>query len=82
MDPFANGAYSSYQPGQLTEFADFFYIESDDLQECQDVAVGNLIFAGEHLSDEFYGYMNGAAQTGRLAAEVVALRLAAPKTWS
>ena len=82
MDPFANGAYSSYRPGQLTEFADFFYIESDDLQERQDVAVGNLIFAGEHLSDEFYGYMNGAAQTGRLAAEVVALRLAAPKTWS
>jgi len=33
---------------------------------------GNLIFAGEHLSDEF-GYMNGGAQTGRLAA-VTAIR--------
>ncbi|WNN92074.1 FAD-dependent oxidoreductase [Gloeocapsopsis dulcis] len=55
----------------MTDFANFFYIESDDLEERQDVNVGNLVFAGEHLSDEFYGYMNGAAQTGRLAAEVV-----------
>jgi len=30
-------------------------------------------FAGEHLSDEFGGYMNGGAQTGRLAA-VTAIR--------
>jgi monoamine oxidase len=36
--------------------------------------VDNLIFAGEHFSDEYYGYMNGGAQTGRLAA-AVALRL-------
>ncbi len=71
QDPFIKGSYTSFQPGQLTEFADFFYIESDDPEERQDVNVGNLVFAGEHLSDEFYGYMNGAAQTGRLAAEVV-----------
>lgn len=70
-DPLTKGAYSSFQPGQITDFADFFYVESDDSEERQDVNVGNLIFAGEHLSDEFGGYMNGAAQTGRLAAEVV-----------
>jgi monoamine oxidase len=37
--------------------------------------VGNLAFAGEHLSDEFYGFINGAAQTGRLAAELVIRRI-------
>jgi hypothetical protein len=26
---------------------------------------------GEHLSDAYYGFMNGAAETGRLAAQVV-----------
>ncbi|AFZ33173.1 Monoamine oxidase [Gloeocapsa sp. PCC 7428] len=71
QDPFTKGSYTSFKPGQLTDFADFFYIESDNPEERQDVNVGNLVFAGEHLSDEFYGYMNGAAQTGRLAAEVV-----------
>lgn len=51
------------------------YIESDNPEERQDVNVGNLAFAGEHLSDEFYGFMNGAAQTGRLAAELVVRRI-------
>lgn len=72
-DPFTKGAYSSFKLGQLTDFAGFFYIESDNPEERQDVNVGNLIFAGEHLSDEFGGYMNGGAQTGRLAA-VTAIR--------
>ncbi|MBW4652531.1 MAG: FAD-dependent oxidoreductase [Kaiparowitsia implicata GSE-PSE-MK54-09C] len=75
QDPFAQGAYTSFQPGQLTEFAEFFYIEADTPDDRQDVYVDNLVFAGEHLSDEFYGYMNGAAQTGRLATEVVAERV-------
>ncbi|MFM2315498.1 MAG: hypothetical protein RLZZ04_4776 [Cyanobacteriota bacterium] len=35
------------------------------------IRLGRLIFAGEHFSDEFYGYMNGGAQTGRLAALVI-----------
>ena len=42
-----------------------------------EVGVGNLLFAGEHTSDEYYGFMNGAAQTGRLAAEAALRRLAA-----
>jgi monoamine oxidase len=74
-DRFVQGAYSNFKPGQLTAFGNFFYIESDNPDERQDVNVGNLIFAGEHLSDAFYGFMNGAAQTGRLAAEVVIRQL-------
>ena len=75
QDPFTQGAYTSFKPGQLTEFAEFFYIEAETPDDRQDVFVDNLIFAGEHLSDEFYGYMNGAAQTGRLAAEVIAVKV-------
>ena len=37
----------------------------------QEVRAGALVFAGEHLSDDYCGYMNGAAQTGRLAADSV-----------
>jgi monoamine oxidase len=70
-EPYTRGAYTNFQPGQLTEFAEFFYLESDVTQEQQNVAFGNLVFAGEQFSDEFYGYMNGGAQTGRLAAKVV-----------
>ena len=72
------GSYTSFQPGQLTRFGDWLWVESDDPEERQEVHVGNLIFAGEHVSDEFYGFMNGAAQTGRLAAEVVLRRVHAP----
>ncbi len=78
-DPLARGAYTSFKPGQLTKFAELFYIESDNPQERQNVNVENLVFAGEHLSDEFCGYMNGAAQTGRLAAQVVASRIQTDK---
>ncbi|PSN11775.1 FAD-dependent oxidoreductase [filamentous cyanobacterium CCT1] len=71
------GGYTSFKPGQYTEFSGYLYIESDDPDERQDVAVGNLVFAGEQFSDEYYGFMNGGAQTGRLAAEVVASRVGA-----
>lgn len=70
-DPLTQGGYTNFKPGQLLEFGEFLYVESDDPDERQTVNVGNLVFAGEQLSDEFYGFMNGAAQTGRLAAEVV-----------
>jgi monoamine oxidase len=74
-DPLTRGGYTIFKPGQLTEFGEFLYIESDVPEERQDVNVGNLVFAGEHLSDTFYGFMNGAAETGRLAAEVVIRRI-------
>lgn len=53
----------------------YLYIESRNPAERQNVNVGNLVFAGEQFSDEFYGFMNGAAQTGRLAAAVVLSRM-------
>lgn len=74
-DPLTRGGYTNFKPGQYLEFGEFLYIEADNPEERQDVNVGNLVFAGEHLSDEFYGYMNGGAQTGRLAAEVVLRRI-------
>ncbi|MBD2462592.1 FAD-dependent oxidoreductase [Oscillatoria sp. FACHB-1407] len=81
-DPYIGGGYTSFRPGQYLEFGEFLYIESDDPEERQDVYVGNLVFAGEHLSDEFYGYMNGGAQTGRLAAEIVSHHILVSQTQS
>jgi len=65
------GAYVNYRPGQLTRFGHLLWIDSDDPAERQAAQAGRILFAGEHLSDAFPGYMNGAAQTGRLAAEAV-----------
>jgi monoamine oxidase len=75
-NPLTTGGYASYKPGQLTRFGSLFWIESDVPDERQQVHVGNLIFAGEHLSDAFYGFMNGGAQTGRLAANLVLEKIA------
>lgn len=69
-NPLSQGSYTSFKPGQLTEFSEFFYVEEDG-EISQEVRVDQLIFAGENFSDEFYGYMNGAAQTGRLAAQII-----------
>ena len=57
---FVQGSYSTYGVGEFTAFggAQFF-------------PVGNLHFAGEHCGYPFYGFMNGAATTGRLAAQDV-----------
>jgi monoamine oxidase len=70
-EPFTRGSYTTFKPGQLTEFASLFHIESEDPEERQEARVDNLIFAGEQVSDAFYGYMNGGAETGRLAAEII-----------
>ncbi len=70
------GGYANYKPGQLTRFGSLFWIESDIPDERQQVNAGNLIFAGEHLSDAYYGFMNGGAQTGRLAANLVLEKIA------
>jgi monoamine oxidase len=62
-EPFTRGAYVNFKPGQLTGFGQYFWIEG-----WQSVAFRRLLFAGEHFSDLWYGFMNGAAETGRLAA--------------
>lgn len=33
--------------------------------------IGDVYFAGEHCSVDFQGFMNGAAETGRVAAEQI-----------
>lgn len=58
------GSYTCYRPGQLTTIGG---AESEP--------VGNMYFAGEHCSVEFQGFMNGAAETGRMAAEAVLKRV-------
>jgi monoamine oxidase len=37
--------------------------------------VGNLYFAGEHCGGDFAGFMNGAAQSGREAAEAIVAKV-------
>lgn len=78
QDPDFDGAYSTFRPGQYTRFKDYLYVEADDPAVRQTVTVGNLAFAGEQFSDEYYGYMNGAAQTGRLAAAAIYGAIASP----
>jgi monoamine oxidase len=56
--PFSLGAYSCYKVGQWTTIAG-----------AEIKPVGNLLFAGEHCSQNFQGYMNGAAETGKQVAK-------------
>jgi monoamine oxidase len=58
--PTALGSYACYRVGQWTT-----------LGGAEPEPVGRLFFAGEHTSYEFQGYMNGAAESGRRAAEEV-----------
>ncbi|MEZ4698579.1 MAG: NAD(P)/FAD-dependent oxidoreductase [Rhodothermales bacterium] len=58
--PHTLGSYACYRPGQWTTIAG-----------AEIEPVGNLFFAGEHCSYDFQGFMNGAAETGRRAAESV-----------
>lgn len=54
------GSYAVYRVGDWTSFAG---LESKP--------VGKMYFAGEHCSTDFKGYMNGGAETGRIAAEAI-----------
>ncbi len=56
------GSYSVLAPGQMTQFGDVA-----GLPELS----GRLLFAGEHATKEFAGFVNGAAYSGRKAAEKV-----------
>ncbi len=56
----SKAGYSSFKAGQWSTLAGW-----------EGVPVGEIYFAGEHVSREFQGYMNGGAQTGRVAAEQV-----------
>ena len=60
-NPWAGGSYPSYGIGQWTSLAG---IEAEP--------VGRIHFAGDHTSEKFQGYMNGAVESGiRAAGEVL-----------
>ena len=61
---FVRASYASYRPGQWT-----------GLRGAEGEAVENLYFAGEHTSLDWQGYMNGGAESGRLAAEAILAQL-------
>ncbi|MCC7273034.1 MAG: FAD-dependent oxidoreductase [Alphaproteobacteria bacterium] len=58
------GSYACFAPGQWTT-----------IRGLEGEPVGNLLFAGEHCSADFQGFMEGAAETGRAAATAIAARL-------
>lgn len=60
--PLARGSYSSPKVGQYTSL---FGCEGETELN------GKLIFAGEHTSPDWWGYMNGAIQSGERAAKEV-----------
>lgn len=64
-NPYSKAAYSSFKTGQWSTLAGW-----------EGVPVGEIYFAGEHVSRDFQGYMNGGAQTGRVAAEMLMKSLA------
>lgn len=61
---FSKCSYLSYKVGQYTTMCD-----------APIRPVGNLFFAGEHCSYEFQGFMNGGAETGRIAAGQIISKL-------
>ena len=69
-DPMTLGGYVNFRPGQLTRFGRLIWTETDG-NASHPVGAGPVHFAGEHLSDAYPGYMNGGAQTGRLAAQAI-----------
>jgi len=67
-NPYSFGSYTSFKKGQWSTLAGW-----------EAVPVGNMFFAGEHVSLDFQGYMNGAAKTGRIAAEQIIEKINKPK---
>lgn len=63
-DPLVKASYTCYLAGQYTT-----------LLGRQIIPVDNLYFAGEHCSINYWGYMNGAAETGRAVALKIAEKI-------
>ena len=61
----SQGAYSAYKVGQWTT-----------LRGAEQMPIGGIYFAGEHCSTDYQGFMNGAIQTGRQAAENILKKIA------
>jgi monoamine oxidase len=56
-DPYIQGSYACYLPGQWTQF-----------HGAEQERVGNLFFAGDSVSLENQGFMEGGCETGEAAA--------------
>lgn len=61
---YVQGSYTCYLPGQWTAFGG-----------AEAEPVGNLYFAGEHCSHDSQGFMDGAVETGKLAAATILEKL-------
>lgn len=59
-NPWAGGSYPSYRLGQWTSIGGL-----------EGKMEGNIHFAGDHTSEKFQGYMNGAVESGVRAAREV-----------
>jgi monoamine oxidase len=55
--PFFENSYSFYRPGQYTDFGGYEFARE-----------GGVLFCGEHTTQDFQGYMEGGAITGKQAA--------------
>jgi monoamine oxidase len=64
LDPNFKTAYSYYRVGQVTKFCGY-----------EKMRQKNCLFAGEHTSVEFGGFMEGAAESGERAAKEILLDL-------
>jgi monoamine oxidase len=61
-NPFVKGSYACPRPGQYT--AIMGSAKEPELG-------GRLLFAGEHVSEKYQGYMNGAVETANAAAKAI-----------
>lgn len=68
-NPNTLGSYACYKVGQWTSISG---AEGEPVGE-------RLLFAGEHCSSDFQGFMNGAAETGRLAAQDLVRKIVGPR---
>jgi monoamine oxidase len=68
--PYTKGSYACYKTGQYTS-----------IRGAEIKPVGNLFFAGEHCSADYQGFMNGAAETGREAAEGILAAIKAQRVY-
>lgn len=59
-NPWTKGSYSYWKVGQYTSFSG-----------SEGERSGNCHFAGEHTSQDFQGYLNGAVETGERAASEI-----------
>lgn len=61
-NPWSRGAYTAQRPGQYTR-----------VFGAGSTPEGSIHFAGEHTSTAYYGFLNGAVESGERAAKAIAL---------